>query len=425
MYIALNSKKQRIHISESIDGDKYYCPVCNEEVIKRKGTINAHHYAHKNNSQCLEKDGWHYDMSDWHYDWQNQFPVENQEVVFKSDNKIHRADVFINDTVLEFQHSPITEEEFNDRNEFYNNLGYKVIWIFDALEKELHHYRNYRDDDINCSWSHPIKFLGNVNYHNPKLDVYLQIGEAIWYRQPDYKKLKDYKELAIDGNVIKISKLDDGIKEFSSDDYYSDFELIDKFIPFESRKGENYFYKKITNIHRLTDEIYNYDIEDFYGFYGYCPLDNDEFYNHKECHGCGYLDSNCMRCNYRFRNLKKDRVSEIIDVKYDRDGRVIYVKLKFDNDIKEYNLEKLPTYTKTLLEFAEKKNNVKVARFINIKTGKIIQMTGYGLRMLIKTKKCIGKLCSDNLIQKASSQEFEIYNWDKPIWLLKWFIEND
>ena len=87
MYIALNSKKQRIHISESIDGDKYYCPVCNEEVIKRKGTINAHHYAHKNNSQCLEKDGWHYDMSDWHYDWQNQFPVDSQEVVFKFNNK--------------------------------------------------------------------------------------------------------------------------------------------------------------------------------------------------------------------------------------------------------------------------------------------------------------------------------------------------
>ena len=86
MYIALNSKKQRIHIWDALKDDKYYCPVCNEEVIKRKGTINAHHFAHKNNSQCLEKDGWHYDMSDWHYDWQNQFPVENQEVVFKSDN---------------------------------------------------------------------------------------------------------------------------------------------------------------------------------------------------------------------------------------------------------------------------------------------------------------------------------------------------
>ena len=47
MYIALNSKKQRIHISDALEGDKYYCPVCDEEVIKRKGTINAHHFAHK------------------------------------------------------------------------------------------------------------------------------------------------------------------------------------------------------------------------------------------------------------------------------------------------------------------------------------------------------------------------------------------
>ena len=100
MYIALNSKKQRIHISESIDGDKYYCPVCNEEVIKRKGTINAHHYAHKNNSQCLEKDGWHYDMSDLHYDWQNQFPVDSQEVVFKF-NKSRSSFLSINISLLE------------------------------------------------------------------------------------------------------------------------------------------------------------------------------------------------------------------------------------------------------------------------------------------------------------------------------------
>ena len=422
MYIALNQKKERVHISNTKKEEIYYCPICNEEVITRKGSINSHHFAHKNNSKCLLNDGWHYDMSDWHYDWQNQFPIENQEVVFNFNGKMHRADVFINDTVIEFQHSPITEKEFNDRNKFYNNLGYKVIWIFDALEKDIIRYRGNINDDINCSWNHPVKFLGNVNYCDSKLEVYLQIGEAIWYRQPDYRK-KDYKELTVECNMIKISKLDDGIKKFLSDDYYSDFELIDRFIPLENRNEEKYHYKKIINLRRLTDEIYKYDIENFYGFYGYCPLSNDEFYNHKECHACNYIDIHCGRCMYRFRNLKKERVSEIIDVKYDIDGRVIYVKLKYDNDIKEYNLEKLPTYTKTLLEFAEKKNNVKVARFINIKTSKIIQMTGYSLRMLIKTKKCIGKLCSGNLRQKASSQEFEIYNWDKPIWLLIWFVE--
>lgn len=382
MYIALNSKKQRIHISEALEGDKYYCPVCDEEVIKRRGTINAHHFAHKNNSQCLEKVGWHYDMSDWHYDLQNQFPVKNQEVVFKLDNKIHRADVFINDPVLEFQHSPINEEEFNDRKNFYNNLGYKVIWIFDVVEKEITHNRSYRTDDIYCSWNHPIRFLSNVDYDGSKLDVYLQISESIWYKQPNYKEINNYKEVAIDNNILKISSLDDGIESFFSNDYYSDFEIIDNFVPFKYRNNEKYFYKKVVNIHRLTDEIYNYNVENFYNFYGYCPLNYDEFYNHKKCHGCGYLDFNCMRCMYRFRNLKTDCISEILDVKYDRDDKVIYVKLNFANEIKEYSLKKLPSYTKTILEFFERKPNLKVARFINVNTGRTIQVTDYNLKKL-------------------------------------------
>ena len=39
MYIALNSKKQKIHILDTLEDDEYYCPVCDEEVIKRNKTI--------------------------------------------------------------------------------------------------------------------------------------------------------------------------------------------------------------------------------------------------------------------------------------------------------------------------------------------------------------------------------------------------
>lgn len=422
MYIALNNKRKRIHIKNSRGTDRYYCPVCKEELITKKGTINAHHFAHKSNSKCMEKDGWHYDMSEWHYNWQSQFPIDNQEVIFKSNNKIHRADVFINNTVVEFQHSPISENEFKDRNEFYKNLGYKVIWVFDATDKEISHYRSSNDDYIYCTWNYPLKLLKNVNYNDSNLNIYLQIGENIWNVQPEYKKIQNYNKLKINNNIIKISYLIDGIKDFYSDDYYSDFELIDTLIPFGCKKDGRYYYKKIINIHKLTDEIYNYNIENFYGFYGYCPMYNDVFFNHKECHGCSYLDFNsgCLRCKYRFRNLKEERISEILDVKYDRDGRVIHVKLIFDNDIKEYNLEKLPSYTKTLLEFAQMNKNIKVARFINTQTGKIIQMNEYQFKILIENKKCYGKLCNENR-QKASSREFEIYNWNKPVWLLTWF----
>ena len=37
--------------------------------------------------------------------------------------------------VYEFQHSPLSPEELDDRNAFYNSLGYKVIWIFDLFDQ--------------------------------------------------------------------------------------------------------------------------------------------------------------------------------------------------------------------------------------------------------------------------------------------------
>ena len=45
------------------------------------------------------------------------------------------ADVLINGYVIEFQHSPISRDEIKERNEFYTNCGYKVIWVFDANDK--------------------------------------------------------------------------------------------------------------------------------------------------------------------------------------------------------------------------------------------------------------------------------------------------
>ena len=76
-------------------------------------------------------DHWHYDMSEWHRKKQSYFPIENREVVLRHKNKIHRADILINKTVIEFQHSPITAGEFMERNSFFNSLGLRIVWVFD------------------------------------------------------------------------------------------------------------------------------------------------------------------------------------------------------------------------------------------------------------------------------------------------------
>ena len=53
----------------------------------------------------------------------------------ENNGKKHIADVLYKGIVFEFQHSPISKEEFEDRNTFYNSLGHPVVWLFDVLGK--------------------------------------------------------------------------------------------------------------------------------------------------------------------------------------------------------------------------------------------------------------------------------------------------
>ncbi|MBQ4272258.1 MAG: hypothetical protein IJB95_01195, partial [Clostridia bacterium] len=135
MFIAYDESKKRVDINDADKSKQYYCPICGEKlIIKAKDSLAVkRHFAHKKGAECL--DTWQHDMSEWHYNWQCQFPEEYREVVVEKDEKKHRADVLINGYVIEFQHSPISRVEIKERNEFYTNCGYKVIWVFDANDK--------------------------------------------------------------------------------------------------------------------------------------------------------------------------------------------------------------------------------------------------------------------------------------------------
>ena len=131
MFVAKDKEGNRVTIEEAARGGEYFCPLCGGRVIvKAKGSEAVReHFAHKNKGEC---DSWRHDMSEWHRAWQNCFPKECREVVVQSDGVKHIADVLINKTVIEFQHSPITAEEIAKRNRFYTECGYKVVWVFDA-----------------------------------------------------------------------------------------------------------------------------------------------------------------------------------------------------------------------------------------------------------------------------------------------------
>ena len=117
------------------------------------------------------------------------------------------------------------------------------------------------------------KFREKYNLYEPEIDYeyFREIpsdldpifaSELVFMKDPfneNKEKQEEYAAILLSlvrKQYVKISKLDDGIKEFSSDDYYSDFELIDKFIPFDSRKDETYFYKKIGGGGGLTSRSF-------------------------------------------------------------------------------------------------------------------------------------------------------------------------
>lgn len=136
MFIAKEILGKLIDVKDAKSTEKYFCKFCDEElIIKCKNSTHKQiHFAHKRNSNCVEHWAQH-DMSEWHKNWQNYFPIENREVIVENNGIKHIADILYNETVFEFQHSPISYTNFTNRNNFYTSLGYKVVWVFDVNNK--------------------------------------------------------------------------------------------------------------------------------------------------------------------------------------------------------------------------------------------------------------------------------------------------
>ncbi len=83
MLFAVDKNNIRTHIKDSKKGEDYFCPICHEKLIARRGKIKIHHFAHDKNSNCT--DSWSSDMSEWHINWNIMFPLECQEIVKEKD----------------------------------------------------------------------------------------------------------------------------------------------------------------------------------------------------------------------------------------------------------------------------------------------------------------------------------------------------
>lgn len=119
------------------------CPGCNRPMVARCGDLKVHHWAHLGKRLC---DPWWENETEWHRSWKNWFPKDWQERVHHADDgEKHIADVKTReDWVLEFQNSPISEDERDSRNKFYG----KIAWIINGARLKRDHPQFIRALDM-------------------------------------------------------------------------------------------------------------------------------------------------------------------------------------------------------------------------------------------------------------------------------------
>ncbi len=199
MLFANDYNDNRVYIDETHSNQEYYCPYCGSTLVtKKNGTVRQHHFAHKSTRVCL--DSWvgdrsrGYDVSHWHNEWQLLFPKENQEVMLSLGDTKHRADVMIDRTVIEFQHSIMSVKAFDDRNNFYFNFGNKVIWLFDLSDLFSSNQLAYKkgEEGLDFYWKNPKRAFNNYDIKSGCIDLFFQLGN-------DDKCIVRVMDVSIDG----------------------------------------------------------------------------------------------------------------------------------------------------------------------------------------------------------------------------------
>ncbi len=231
MIFANDADGKKTYIDDALRNKDYYCPLCEEKLVCKFGKIRTHHFAHQAGTEC--RDSWHYDMSEWHNTWQSYFPKENQEVVFSNGKEKHRADVVIGNTILEFQHSNISADEFYERNAFYHSIGKKIIWVFDAdsvldYSPDIFEYK----DNIECNNVYGLKtnsYIFTEKIYRKSADLIFLCDSDLDGYAEDERKGKNFTLVQPSWYWVRDNKRNQEII-FGADGYYWDTEFVETIL---------------------------------------------------------------------------------------------------------------------------------------------------------------------------------------------------
>ncbi len=201
MKFAKNIKGERIEVSFS--GEKAICKDCGLEVFGRKGRFRTY-WTHPNNSDC---DKWYEPITKWHIDWQNQFPIEWQEIgmLDEKTKDIHRADIKLpNGVIIEIQNSPIEVDEIEQREEFY---GKDLIWVLNGEKLTRQSIISYKFEKQEFAISQEIpSYLDEIEEYNMD-EVNMRFWSSKLIKEiQSYKSIKNVENMNVNYYLFEFTK---------------------------------------------------------------------------------------------------------------------------------------------------------------------------------------------------------------------------
>lgn len=184
MIYGYTSSSERVSANNARRDTEYFCPGCNAKLILKQGEFRAWHFAHSTGTICSAFT--ENKMTKWHIWHQEEFPEECREVRLEDSEtgKVWIADVKCGSLIVEFQHSPIDIDTFEDRTSFYSQFG-RLIWVFDFQDKyksgQIGWYRSRYNKETGCfRWDWPNKMLGEYHLLGCGFDVFIQLDTDLY-----------------------------------------------------------------------------------------------------------------------------------------------------------------------------------------------------------------------------------------------------
>lgn len=403
MRIALDKFGQRVHIDDTDREETYYCPGCGEKMVQRHGKILSHCFAHFPNSKCT--DSWHYDESEWHVWFQSLFPKDNQEVTLELDGKKHRADILYEErkTVIEIQGDRLTQSEFKARNEFFNALGFRVIWIFDEsriFENESITIGSRRKA-CNRVWDRPSRIFQDLR---PQWNS----GVEVWFQ-------RSHEDSNDEPCFFQVLESSDSFKRIACGFCHTLKEMM-RYLKTGERTPDYTNVFDIKYAVRRTDKslsVYR------------CPKTPDEpFAKYDACMGCPFCEeiSNhrhplFIECSYRLEESNWEIFNSISSIKRREDGFVeSFSLLNGSGEIKQITLQNPKTFLMPIKTLLDKYKPSRDMLVFNARTKELYSI--FILAYQVQAKGSVwGKLCGSSG-QPLSPKVIEIRDAEKPVWFV-------